>query len=147
MEKKFATRRDMLQVGLAALGGLACDGCRSFGARRPDTVIEPKDGLIDLGNRLSSLLLQSEKSVLVRAGEAGDKILVVHGSDGELHAINSVCTHKGCDVRYDNELGHLRCPCHGSEYGLDGHNIKGPAERPLKAYNVTTRSGRVIIEL
>jgi len=147
MEKKSATRRDMLQIGLAALGGLACDGCSWFGARKPDTVIEPKDGLIDMGDRLSSLLLQSEKSVLVRPGEAADKILVVHGPDGELHAINSVCTHKGCDVLYDNELGHLRCPCHGSEYGLDGHNIKGPAERPLKAYNVAIRSGRVIIEL
>ena len=146
MEQEYASRRDMLQVGLAAVAALACDGCGLFGSRKPDAVIEPADGLITLGQDQSSMLLRSEGSLLVQPG-AAEKIVVVHGRDGNLHAVTSVCTHKGCDVLYDKDLGHLRCPCHGSEYGLDGHNIKGPAKRPLKPYNVTVRSGRIVIEL
>jgi Rieske Fe-S protein len=53
----------------------------------------------------------------------------------------------GCDVLYDKDLGHIRCPCHGSQYGLDGHNIKGPAKRPLAPYKVYTSGGIVVIEV
>ncbi len=147
MEQEHASRRDVLQVGLVGLATLACDGCGLFGSRKPDVVIEPADGVIDLGKDRSSTLLRAEGSLLVRPGADAEKIVVVHGRDGNLYAVTSVCTHKGCDVLYDKDLGHLRCPCHGSEYGLDGHNIKGPAKRPLKPYNVTVRSGRIVVEL
>jgi len=147
MEQEHASRRDVLQAGLAAVAALACDGCAQLGSRKPDVVIEPAGGVIDLGKDRSSTLLRSEGSLLVRPGANADKILVVHGRDGSLYAVTSVCTHMGCDVLYDSGLGHLRCPCHGSEYGLDGHNIKGPAKRPLKPYNVTVRDGHVAIEL
>jgi Rieske Fe-S protein len=147
MEREHASRRDVVKAGLAAVAALACDGCGLFGSRKPDVVIEPADGLIDLGKGRSATLLRVEGSLLVRPGAGADKIVVVHGRDGNLYAVTSVCTHKGCDVLYDKDLGHLRCPCHGSEYSLDGHNIKGPAKRPLKPYNVTVRSGRIVIEL
>lgn len=147
MKQEHASRRDMLQVGLAGLAALACDGCGWLGSRKPDIIIEPADGAIDLGKGPSSTLLRSEGSLFVQPGSGADKIAVVHGRDGNLHAVTSVCTHKGCDVLYDKDLGHLRCPCHGSEYGLDGRNIKGPAKRPLKSYKVIIRSSRVVIEL
>lgn len=146
MEQELASRRDILQVGLAAVAALMCDGCRWLGSRKADVIIEPVNGVIELGKDQSSVLLRAEASLLVQAVGVG-KIMVVHGGDGSLHAVSSVCTHKGCNVLYDQDLGHLRCPCHGSQYNLDGSNIKGPAKRPLKPYNVTVRSGRVIVEL
>ena len=44
---------------------------------------------------------------------------------------SSKCTHLGCAInKLDN--GRLICPCHGSEYNLEGKAIKGPAYKNLK---------------
>jgi len=41
------------------------------------------------------------------------------------------CTHLGCPVRWLPD-GHIfLCPCHGSQFTLDGKIIKGPATSPL----------------
>ncbi len=146
MERKHTSRRDLLQFGMAAAAASACGGCAMFGSREPDAVVEQDQGAIRLSEEQSSTLLQSEGSLLVQPEKADGKILVVHGGDGSLYAVDATCTHAGCDVLYDKKLGHIRCPCHGSEYGLDGGNIKGPAKQPLKAYKVAARNGRVIIE-
>lgn len=44
---------------------------------------------------------------------------------------SSHCTHLGCTINKMEE-GRLVCPCHGSEFDLEGHALKGPAYRPLK---------------
>lgn len=147
MDPEYASRRDFLQFGMVAAAASACGGCGLFGARRPDAVVEQTQGAIRLSEEQSSTLLGSEGSLLVQPENAAGKILVVHRDDGSLYAVNAACTHAGCDVLYDQNLGHIRCPCHGSEFGLDGQNIKGPAKEPLKAYKVAARNGRVVIEL
>lgn len=40
------------------------------------------------------------------------------------------CTHLGCKIN-SIENGKIICPCHGSEYDLEGKIIKGPAYRNL----------------
>jgi cytochrome b6-f complex iron-sulfur subunit len=50
-----------------------------------------------------------------------------------------------CEIKYDAELGHLLCPCHGSQYNLDGSIIKGPSKKPLKRYRVSIEKGLVVI--
>ena len=147
MERKHTSRRDLLQFGMAAAAASACGGCKLFGSRKPDAVVEQDQGAIRLSEEQSSALLQSEGSLLVQPENAADKILIMHRDDGSLHAVSATCTHAGCDVLYDPKLRHVRCSCHGSEFGLDGTNIKGPAKEPLKAYKVAARNGRVVIEL
>ena len=41
------------------------------------------------------------------------------------------CTHLGCMIN-KTEKGKLVCPCHGSEYDLDGNVVKGPAWKSLE---------------
>ena len=147
MERIQTSRRDFLGLGMATMAMSACGGCSLIGKRKPDVVIQEKAGMLRLSQTDSSALLRSETSLLVVAKGASDRILLVHLADGSLFAVSSICTHMGCDVRYDKKLGHLRCPCHGSEYGLDGHKIKGPAKKPLKRYNFRIEDGRVVIAL
>lgn len=45
--------------------------------------------------------------------------------------LSSHCTHLGCKIN-KVEKGRLACPCHGSEYDLDGNVLKGPAFKNLE---------------
>lgn len=60
---------------------------------------------------------------------AGEPIVVVRGSDGELRAFYNVCRHHAAAVADvpSGTVQHLRCPYHGWTYGLDGR-LKGAPE-------------------
>lgn len=136
-----------MHLGTAIAAVSLCEGCRSLGSRKADVSVKQDAGAIRLNSEQSSQLLREEGSLLIESPGVAGKILALHAGDGRLYAVNSVCTHLGCDVLYDKDLGHIRCPCHGSEYGLDGHNIKGPAKRPLASYKIDIAGSQVVIEL
>ncbi len=46
-----------------------------------------------------------------------------------------VCTHLGCLPKWQEDR--FACPCHGSQYTLDGNWIKGPAPRGLDLFKTT----------
>jgi Rieske Fe-S protein len=147
MDPNQTSRRNLLQLGLATGAASVLGGCRSFGSRKPDATATAKDNQITLGKEESAQLLAAEGSLLVERQGTRDQILVVHARDGRLHALSPICTHKGCTVLYDEKLGHIRCPCHGSQYSLDGRNLKGPAQQPLRPYGIRDDNGLVVITL
>jgi Rieske Fe-S protein len=50
---------------------------------------------------------------------------------GKLRALAITCPHLGCSYAFDDGKKHFVCPCHGSEFALDGSVIHGPATSPL----------------
>src|SRR6516165_6186050 len=60
---------------------------------------------------------------------AGEPIVVVCGSDGELCAFYNVCRHHAAAVVTETEgsASIFRCPYHGWSYGLDG-SLRGAPE-------------------
>jgi cytochrome b6-f complex iron-sulfur subunit len=63
-------------------------------------------------------------------------LLLFQQEDGELTAVLSTCSHSGCEVR---KVGtKFECPCHGSEYDLQGNVLRGPAPEPLERFRVVT---------
>lgn len=50
---------------------------------------------------------------------------------GKLRAFAITCPHLGCSYNFDNGKQHFVCPCHGSEFALDGSIIHGPTTAPL----------------
>ena len=57
-------------------------------------------------------------------------IYVVHSPQG-FYALSAVCTHLGCLTAWNQDLGIIACPCHGSKFRTDGTKIAGPAPKPL----------------
>jgi cytochrome b6-f complex iron-sulfur subunit len=55
--------------------------------------------------------------------------VLIGRDDGGLFALSVVCTHLGCTVATTD--GRLACPCHGSQFSLDGATTTGPAASPL----------------
>lgn len=62
--------------------------------------------------------------------EVNSGIYVVHAAEG-FFALNAVCTHLGCLTTWNQELGIIACPCHGSKFNRTGEKIEGPAPKPL----------------
>jgi nitrite reductase/ring-hydroxylating ferredoxin subunit len=58
----------------------------------------------------------------------GDLFLLA--DTGGIYALTSICTHRGCSVRWEGE-GFV-CPCHGSTYDRLGAVTHGPARLPLR---------------
>lgn len=50
---------------------------------------------------------------------------------GTLRALAITCPHLGCSYAFDDGKQHFLCPCHGSEFALDGRVLHGPAVNPL----------------
>jgi Rieske Fe-S protein len=66
-------------------------------------------------------------------------------SSGDIVALLASCTHQGCQPSPVGDR--LVCPCHGSEFSMDGGVLQGPAEEPLQRYAVTEDGGTVTVWL
>ena len=62
-----------------------------------------------------------------------DKYIIVN-TDNKTTVFSSHCSHLGCKID-KTESGKLVCPCHGSEYDLQGQVLKGPAYKNLTILN------------
>ena len=72
--------------------------------------------------------------------------MLIHHKDNTWVALDAVCTHLGCTVKYVPERNVIHCNCHGGEYSADtGANISGPPPRPLKRYVVKVSDGSVLV--
>ena len=62
----------------------------------------------------------------------GGKVAAFRDEQGELHLRSAACTHMGCVVRFNSFERCWDCPCHGSQFSVDGEVLNGPAVRPLE---------------
>ncbi len=62
--------------------------------------------------------------------------LWVSNTDQGVTALYKVCTHLGCLYNWREQEDKFVCPCHGSQFGLDGEYIQGPAPRSLDRFVV-----------
>ena len=88
---------------------------------------------------VSSLSLDGQAIKTATPGADGAPMLVVRTARDNFTALSTTCTHEGCPVNLPVN-GVITCPCHGSQYGLDGAVRRGPAQFPLTRY-LTSYSG------
>ena len=70
--------------------------------------------------------------------------MLIHHENGDWVAFNAVCTHLGCTVQFNKEVGRITCACHGGQYDFHtGENIAGPPPRPLTKFAVKVSKGSV----
>lgn len=64
----------------------------------------------------------------------GKKIGIYKSKEGEIFAVEPVCTHLGCILNWNDADKTWDCPCHGSRFDYTGKNIYNPALKNLKNY-------------
>ena len=55
--------------------------------------------------------------------------------------MSPICPHLGCYFNWNEASNKFLCPCHGSEYTLDGTHIAGPAPRGLDPLPLREQNG------
>jgi cytochrome b6-f complex iron-sulfur subunit len=79
-------------------------------------------------------------SVKITTSQLSDPLIIARVSEAEYVVASVRCTHWGRELEYLPEARKFRCVSLGhSEFSTDGSLLKGPAERPLKLYEVSPR--------
>jgi Rieske Fe-S protein len=64
-----------------------------------------------------------------------------------VECLTAICPHAGCFVSYDGQAGTFRCPCHNSQFALDGAVIEpSPSPRPMDTLECQVRGGQVLVK-
>jgi len=62
-------------------------------------------------------------------------------------AVNTTCTHNGCEVKWSAGEKRYECPCHDAEFAADGKVLKGPASSPLATYPVKIVGTQILVKV
>lgn len=58
----------------------------------------------------------------------------INSLSGSWIVVSAICQHLKCKVEFYPEQARFICPCHGSQYDINGHKVKGPTKRDLPDY-------------
>jgi nitrite reductase/ring-hydroxylating ferredoxin subunit len=90
-----------------------------------------------LGNDIVVNLKDAKNSALQKVGGSiflDDDNMLIRTSQTQFAAVSLICKHKGCTVELTGNK--FVCPCHGSEYDINGKVTEGPAKKNLDTYPV-----------
>lgn len=78
----------------------------------------------------------------------GRRVAVFHLEDGELRAIDDLCSHAEASLAAGEvDEGCVVCPWHGAKFSLEtGEALTAPATESVKAYGVIVESGRIRLD-
>lgn len=76
----------------------------------------------------------------------GERTGAYKDEKGDVHFVNTTCTHMGCELNWNSAERTWDCPCHGSRFSIDGDIAEGPAVRPLRDNKDTNTLGKLIKE-
>jgi Rieske Fe-S protein len=89
-------------------------------------------------------VLAKTSDVPVGSGVIVGDVVITQPSSGQFRGFSTTCTHAGCAVA-EVKSGTINCPCHGSEFNLEGSVARGPASRPLEAKAVTVQGDSIVL--
>jgi len=137
-ETKAMPRRDFLAwiSGIGVVGSTLAAICSTFFFMKPRVTFgQPNRFLIGRPDDFPAgarIAIDEKRVCIVREGD-------------RVAAISTTCTHLGCIVAA-SATG-FQCPCHGSQFDVDGNVTGGPAPKPLAWYNVSlTPSGELEVD-
>ena len=81
------------------------------------------------------LIAKLKPGVPFHAPDAG-AWLVISKQGSKPKALDDRCPHLGCRYVWNAKLKRYHCPCHGSEFDIEGKVLRGPAAKPIKTLHI-----------
>lgn len=114
----------------------AFDPWRKIIAAASQFVSENKEAVANLAEHVGGRKVHDVSELAAGEGAIahldGKTIGLFPDDQGALRAVSPVCTHLGCVVHFNHFERCWDCPCHGSQFSIDGAVLTGPAKTPLK---------------
>lgn len=134
---QLPTRRSVLAVGAGVAAAPALAACGNPG-------VDPHFKQVDPPPAGTHLALTRDVPVGGCQVFAPKGTVITQPTEGEFHAFEAECSHKGCFVSSSTVEGYIPCRCHGSQFDLvDGSALAGPARNPLKEFNIEVADGKI----
>lgn len=74
------------------------------------------------------------------------RVWMIRNAEG-MYSLVSICTHLGCTPIWHPAEERIKCPCHGSNFLVDGQNVAGPAPVPLfRAAIALDLAGNIVVD-
>jgi cytochrome b6-f complex iron-sulfur subunit len=135
------SRRDFLKLTWVFFGGLAAlEAGGVFFA-----YLQPRLAEGEFGSIITAGLVEDFPPGSVTHITNG-RLYVVRLPDGGFLAIYHRCTHLGCTVPWDQSAQKFVCPCHSSQFDMQGSVENPPAPRPLDLFPVSIANGEVKVD-
>ncbi len=127
-------------LGLLATTVAACStsGTSSAGSTASSSPAAPATSAAPASGALAKTA-----DVPVGSGVILENLVITQPSAGVFKGFSPICTHAGCTVSQITD-GKIICPCHHSEFNLDGTVAKGPAKKPLEAKTVAVQGDSIV---
>ncbi|WP_058307641.1 FAD-dependent oxidoreductase [Gracilibacillus massiliensis] len=74
---------------------------------------------------------QIEQNKATKTKIDGQTVGLYKDNNNQIHAVDTTCTHLGCECNWNQAELSWDCPCHGSRFSYDGKVIEGPATKDL----------------
>lgn len=111
----------------------------STGNKKQQLQVTLDKALDELQNGEGVVFNAPKNSAFVMYGGGGDNApgdptfagVAVKDQSGQVHVFAVRCPHLGCSVAIQQGGNKFQCPCHGSEFNLDGKVTHGPAVADL----------------
>lgn len=132
-------------IAFAGVGALATavTACSTYGKTPASSGSESSAAPGDTSAAAGSGALVKTADVPVGSGVIVEDVVITQPTTGVFKGFSSVCPHAGCNVSKIAD-GKIICPCHNSEFNLDGTVAQGPAKEPLEAKAVTVQGDSIV---
>lgn len=128
-------RRNILRVFLTSVMSVLLFPVKTVQAKKLAVGLDKAEKLKQVGG-WAILKVKDQEVLFVRDGEKS------------IRALDPMCTHKKCKVKYTPEDGQLHCPCHKSAYEVaTGKVLDGPAPKPLTVFPASLENDKIIFSL
>ena len=130
--------RDLILEGKSACEDVYSPQRSTVGASAKNFIVENADVA---KNFITDKLVPIDDDIDIKPGEArvieheGSRSGAYRDEKGQLHIVDTKCTHIGCELHWNEAEMSWDCPCHGSRFSFDGKILDGPALRPLKPHH------------
>ena len=132
-------------LGLSLMSGTLLQGCS--GAKYVQAPIQDSHLIVPTSafEVVKNNLISFRRYVVAQNTALQFPICIYRNSDEQFLALWMRCTHQGNELQAFGDK--LQCPAHGSEFTSTGAVQNGPADEPLRSFDVVVAEGQLKISL